>query len=230
MKQLIRRAIRDVIFGTEDGLVSTLGALTGIAAGTRDNRVVAVAGLVIIVVESVSMAAGTYLSSKSHREYLERLLKEERGEIDRNPEGERQEIREMYGARGWSPDEISVIERRLMSDKEMLLEDMAHKELGIIPAALEVPTANAAFMGVSYILGGSVATLPYLFLPVSQAMPVSVAATMAALFALGASKGAVVHTSWWRSGWEMLGIGAAACALGYAVGRGASWALGVGAG
>ena len=65
-----RSRLREAIFGTQDGLISTLGALTGIAAGTQNREAVIVAGLVIIVVESLSMAAGSYLSSKSQREYL----------------------------------------------------------------------------------------------------------------------------------------------------------------
>src|SRR3990167_9424905 len=123
----IRTRLRDAVFGTQDGLISTLGALTGIAAGTGNKEAVVVAGFVIIVVESLSMAAGSYLSSKSQREYLERLLKEEEQEIREEPEKERQEIWEMYRARGYEDREIEIIANRLMSDPNLLLEDMAHK-------------------------------------------------------------------------------------------------------
>lgn len=219
MKELIRSGIRDSVFGIQDGLVSTLGALTGIAAGTQNTSFVLISGVVVVAVESISMAGGSYLSSRANREYLEHLLAEEKSQIETDPEGERGEIRQMYADRGFSQEEIALIERRLMSDPKLLLEDMAHKELGISPQGLEAPGANALFMGMAYVLGGAVPLGPYLLWPVSTAMPVSVATTAAALFAMGAAKGRLVRRSWWASGLETLGIGAAACALGFVLGR-----------
>lgn len=219
MKNLIRRTLRETVFGMEDGMISTLGAMTGVAAGTGSGPVVALAGLVIVAVESISMAAGSYLSSKAQRQYLESLIKEEKDQIERDPEGERREIRKMYGERGYTQEEIAVVEKRLMSDKRLLLEDMAHKELGVIPDRLEHPAGNALSMGLSYVLGGSIPLLPYLLLPFAAAVPASLLMTGAALFTLGAAKGRLVRMSWWLSGLEVLGIGAAACGLGYLVGR-----------
>jgi predicted membrane protein (TIGR00267 family) len=214
-----RTRLREAVFGTQDGLISTLGALTGIAAGTRSGEAVVVAGLVIIIVESLSMGAGSYLSSKSQREYLERLLREEAEEIRSDPEKERQEIWEMYRSRGYADQEIELIAKRLMSNPKLLLEDMAHKELGIAPATLEEPLGNAFVMGTAYVVGGAVPVLPYLLLPIHTAMPVSVLGTLAALFLFGGLKGRVVKQSWWRSGVEMLGVAGLAAAAGFFVGR-----------
>lgn len=219
MGDLIRGRIRDAVFGTQDGLISTLGALTGIAVGTQDGRVVVLAGLVIIVVESLSMAAGSYLSSKSHREYLERLLREEHESILKNPEEERKELRQMYRARGYKEGEINLIEKRLFSNKLLLLEDMAHKELGITPQSFEEPVGNALVMGAAYVAGGLVPILPYWLLPVGAATPVSVVGALGSLFALGAVKGRLVRRSGWRSGVEMLAVAGMAAAAGYLIGR-----------
>lgn len=219
MKELIRSGIRDSVFGIQDGLVSTLGALTGIAAGTQNTAFVLISGAVVVAVESISMAGGSYLSSRANREYLEHLLAEEKAQIETNPEGERGEIRQMYADRGFSQAEIAIIEQRLMSDPKILLEDMAHKELGISPQGLEAPGANALFMGVAYVIGGAVPLIPYLFWPIAAAMPVSITVTGAALFVMGAAKGRLVRRCWWSSGLETLAIGAAACALGFALGR-----------
>ncbi|OGX28853.1 MAG: hypothetical protein A3B78_02725 [Omnitrophica WOR_2 bacterium RIFCSPHIGHO2_02_FULL_67_20] len=215
----VRMRLRDAVFGTQDGLISTLGALTGIAAGTRSGEAVVVAGFVIIVVESLSMAAGSYLSSKSQREYLERLLREEEEEIARDPEGERQEIVEMYRLRGYADEEIAIIARRLMSDPKLLLEDMAHKELGISPSTLEEPLGNALVMGTAYVAGGLVPVLPYLTLPMATAMPVSIIGTLLALFLFGGLKGRLVKQSWWRSGLEMVGVAGVAALAGFFIGR-----------
>ncbi len=218
MADLIRNRLRDAVFGTQDGLISTLGALTGIAEGTRDRTAVVIAGLVIVTVESLSMAAGSYLSSKSHREYLERLLREEREAIRKNPEEEREELRAMYRIRGYTDPEITLIEKRLFSDDRLLLEDMAHKELGICPQSLDEPVGNALVMGVAYILGGLVPTVPYFVFPIPRAMPISILCTTLCLFALGGAKGWVVRQSWWRSGLEMLAVAGLAAAVGFLIG------------
>ena len=219
MNELARRSLREAVFGLQDGLVSTFGAVTGIAVGAASGRIAALSGLVVVAVESVSMAAGSYLSTKAHREYLESLLRDERRQIENDPEGERLELRLMYARRGWSPDEIAVLERRLMSDKSLLLEDMAHKELGIVPERLESPGSNAAVMGAAYVLGGAVPVLPYLVLPFETALPASAAATGLALFLVGAAKGRLVGGPAARAGLEMLGLGGGAGALGWLVGR-----------
>jgi predicted membrane protein (TIGR00267 family) len=214
-----RSRLREAVFGTQDGLISTLGALTGIAAGTGEAEPVIIAGFVIIVVESLSMAAGSYLSSKSQREYLERLLREEEEEIRNDPEKERQEIWEMYRARGFADNEIEIIARRLLSNPKLLLEDMAHKELGIAPAALEEPLSNALVMGTAYVFGGIIPVLPYFLFPFHTAMTVSVVGTLSALFLFGGLKGRVVKQSWWRSGLEMLLVAGVAALAGFLIGQ-----------
>jgi len=215
----VRTRLREAVFGTQDGLISTLGALTGIAEGTQSGQAVIIAGVVIIVVESLSMAAGSYLSSKSQREYLERLLREEEEEIKTEPEKERQEIWDMYRERGYTDAEIEIIARRLMANPHLLLEDMAHKELGICPAALEEPLGNAVVMGMAYVIGGLVPIVPYLLLPVGPAMPVSIEMTLLVLFLFGGLKGRIVKQVWWRSGAEMLVIAGMAALAGFAIGR-----------
>jgi VIT1/CCC1 family predicted Fe2+/Mn2+ transporter len=215
----MRSRIREAVFGVQDGLVSTLGALTGIAAGTQQREPVVIAGLVIIVVESLSMAAGSYLSSKSQREYLERLLREEEEEIAKDPEGERAELWEMYRQRGYTDEEIPIIVNRLMSHPKLLLEDMAHKELGIVPTQMEKPLSNALVMGTAYVAGGLVPVLPYILLPLASAMPVSIGGTVIVLFIFGGLKGRLVRQSWWRSGLEMLAVAGLAAVAGFVVGR-----------
>jgi len=219
MKEFLRHRLRDAVFGSQDGLVSTLGALTGIAEGTQSGRFVVLSGFVIVAVESLSMAAGSYLSSKTQREYLEHLLEEERKAIATNPEDERREIGAMYRARGYAEEEIAIISRRLMSNPELLLEDMAHKELGICPATLEEPVGNAAVMGSAYVAGGLIPILPYLLLPFGAALLASVTATFVALFTLGAWKGRVVGRRWWLSGLEVLLLAALTTLAGFVIGK-----------
>ena len=92
-KNISTSFIREGIFGMEDGLVSTFGAITGIAAATGDQFTIMLSGLVIISVESISMAVGSYLSSKSERSIDERKLSEEKIELKQYPKEEQEELR-----------------------------------------------------------------------------------------------------------------------------------------
>lgn len=217
--------VREVVFGMEDGMVSTMGAITGIAAGTKNYFFIILSGLVIIAVESISMAVGSYLSSKSEKEIDERKLIEEREELKRYPKEERRELAEMYVKDGW-PDPLAAQMAEVASqNKELFLQEMAYRELKIIPDSLERPLQNGAAMGVAYIVGGAVPLLPYIALgAVAVATPVSLVATLAGLFALGAYTTKFSRRPWWRAGLEMVGLAAAAALIGYAVGlAGRAW-------
>lgn len=220
--QRMINSLREVVFGLEDGIVSTLGAITGIAVGTQNTGIVIVSGLVIIFVESLSMSAGTFLSSKSENEMKERMLAEERYEIQTNPEKEKRELREFYESRGFQPDEIEMMIARVTSDEELWLEEMAYRELGIIPDEEDTAVRDAGFMGISYIAGGVIPLTAYFFLPVGSAMPISIGGAVTALFLLGYAKGKLVHTNPYKSGVEMMIVSASAAALGYVVGAVAS--------
>jgi len=92
--------IGEIIFGLEDGMVSTLGAITGIAVGSQEHFMVLLSGCVIIAVESVSMGIGSYISSFLKR-YCQPRLGEEKKEIARFPREEEQELKQIYMADGW---------------------------------------------------------------------------------------------------------------------------------
>lgn len=220
-------AIREIIFGLEDGLVSTLGAITGVAGGLHDSFAVVLTGFVIVAVESLSMAAGTYLSSKSEQEVAERMLAEERHEIETEPEHETAELYEMYEARGFTKDEAHVIVNRIVQNKEAWLEEMAFRELGIVPSKIAVPKKNALFMGVSYIIGGIIPVTPYLFLPINNAVGWSLVSTVTGLFLVGALKTRFTQIAWWKSGLEMASVSLVAAGLGYGIARLVVWQFGI---
>ena len=95
-RSAITSGIGEIVFGMQDGMVSTLGALTGIAIGSNSQSIVILAGLVIIAVESISMATGTYLSSKSIKEIEARMLDEEKEEIKHETKAEIAELAGIY--------------------------------------------------------------------------------------------------------------------------------------
>ena len=211
--------IRELVFGMEDGMVSTLGSVTGIAAATGDPFTTILAGLVIVAVESISMGVGSYLSSKSVRSIDERKLSEEREELEQYPKEEEAELVGMYVKAGWSPPLAKKMAEEAAQNEGLFLEEMALRELKIIPDNLEIPLENGIVMGVSYVVGGAIPLLPYFFIDVLQSIGVSVTVTLIALFFLGAYIARFSKRSWIKSGLEMFTLASAAALIGFVVGQ-----------
>jgi predicted membrane protein (TIGR00267 family) len=211
--------VRELVFGMEDGMTSTLGAITGIATATGDHFTVVLAGAVVISVESIAMAVGSYLSSKSEREIDEHKLREERTEIQKFPQEETEEMQEMYVKDGWPAELAATMASTAAKNEDLLLKEMAYRELHINPDNLENPGRNGVIMFFSYVVGGAVPIAPYFFLPVSSALPTSIAITLVGLFSLGAFTARFSKRAWWKSGLEMLALASAAAGVGYVVGQ-----------
>lgn len=212
-------SIREVVFGLEDGIVSTLGSLTGIAAATQNTYFIILSGFIILFVESLSMAGGTFLSSKTEQEVRDQQLEGKRHQIETNPESEKKHLASLYKKRGFTEKEIHTILARVCADKDLWLEEMAHKELGLAVEDEKTPFADALFMGFSYIIGGAVPIAPYFFFEPFIGIFVSIGAAIVTLFALGFAKGRLVKVSPIKSGLEMLLISISAAGVGYAVGQ-----------
>lgn len=217
--QSLQSILREIIFGLEDGMVSTLGAVTGIAIGSGNHYITILSGMVLIFVESLSMAAGTYLSSKSERAIAERYLAEEREEIRRFPKKEKEELRAFYKPYGFTEKELDVIEKKMSVNGDLLLEEMARRELKIFPDRLEKPKANALYMGFSYLLGGAIPLVSYFFLPISSAILFSIPLTTLGLFVLGVLTARFTVVPWWKSGLEMVTVAMSAAIVGYLVAK-----------
>jgi len=214
-------AIREGVFGLEDGMVSTMGAITGIATATGNYFTVILAGSVVIGVESIAMAVGSYLSSKSEKEIDERMLYEEKMEIKNFPKEEQEEAYEMFMEDGWSKKLSKMMAIEVGNNKDLMLREMAYRELKIIPDNLGNPFYNAVIMGIAYVIGGSVPLLPYfIFHDLYIALPISICITLFGLFVLGAGTTKFSKRSWWKAGLEMVALASVAALIGFGVGQG----------
>lgn len=216
-------AVREAVFGLEDGMVSTLGVVTGIAAVTLEPFTVLLSGFVLISVEAISMAVGSYVSNKSARAVDERKLHEERAEIKQFPEEEKQELIGMYVEDGWPRVLAGEMAECAAKDHELMLKEMAYRELKVFPETVGQPIFNATIMGGAYIVGGAVPMLPYVFLPVTMSLQWSIPLTLIGLFAVGAVTTKFSHRSWWKAGLEMLILASVAALVGYGVGQFVDW-------
>lgn len=223
----LSRMMRHIVFGLEDGSVSTLGAVTGIAVGTRSGGVVILAGLVIIAVEALSMGAGAYLSSKSARKVYEGLVSKLHRALHAKPTVEKSHLVAYYQKCGLKKAEAEKVVAAMASDHKALLADLAAHEAQVSPDSYENAAESGGVMWLAYVIGGAVPLGFYLFLPPLTAIPWSVASTIVFLFLVGLGKARFTLEPPLRSGAEMVAISAAAAAIGFTVGQVADAILGI---
>lgn len=218
-KGLSSALIRELVFGMEDGMVSTLGAITGIVTSTQNHFFVILSGSVIISVESISMAVGSYLSNKSEQAIDERIIEEEREEIQKYPDEEKKEMADLFIKDGWSSQLAIIMAEETGKNKNLMLKEMAYRELKLIPENHESAVKKAVIMGTSYVAGGLVPLTPFFFFSVNIALLVSIFCTVSSLFLLGMYTTQYSKRRWWKAGLEMMGLATAAALVGYGVGQ-----------
>jgi len=214
------RFIREVMFGTNDGLVSTIGFVAGATGALMQTRLVLLAGVASVVAGALAMGIGAYLASKSQRDFFESEKARERREIEEVPEIERNEIREIFTKLGFQKDEVEVIVRRVTSDKELWVRFMMREELGILEESFDNPVTVGVLMAGAYVMGGVTPLLPYVLMEnVLMALNVAVAVSLVALFIIGVGKTVLTKQPWLRSGMEVMLLGSLAAGIGFVIGK-----------
>lgn len=218
----IGSTIREVVFGMEDGMVSTLGAITGIAIGSQDHFTIILSGIIIIAVESISMGIGSYLSNLSEQEVNQRRIQEEKEEIKHHLGSEKKELLDMFIRDGWPNELADQMAEVASKDPKLMLNEMVHRELLIAEGSSQGALKNGAFMFISYIVGGLIPLSAYFLVPIKTAMPISICITLIGLFGLGAYTTKYSKVSWLKAGGRVLLLGVIALVAGYFIGNLAS--------
>lgn len=226
-KIILETYLRDITFGVEDGIVSTFGVLIGVTIGAKDIRFVQLTGIIVIMVEALSMAVGNFLSARSEKDRVEKILQEELEEIRNDPEKERLELIQFYTKQGFSTEQATQMAATIMKDERVILEEMAHHELKVFPDKPHFPLKNALMMWASYAVGGLIPLFPYFLLPLKEASFLSIACSMTGLFALGVLLAHFSLKRWWRSGLETLALSLISGGIGFGVGWAARQYLGL---
>ena len=220
-------SIREVVFGAQDGLVSTFAVVAGLAAAGVGHLVVLLGGLVSAVAGVLSMSIGTFLASRAQRQLHETELERERHEIGEHPGEEVAELMAALMARGMARGDAVEVARRVARHPELLLSTLAVFELGLAPQRLGSPVRDAFVMAGAFGGAALVPLLPFLAGQVLPAFALSGALTLLALFGVGVVKARVAGVSAIRSGLEVAALAAASGTLSFGLGRLASLALGV---
>ncbi len=213
------RAIREVIYGSTDGLVTSLGFVIGVFGALHDSRIILITGIAGATAGALSMGFSAYISSKSQSEFFLAEIDRERREMREMPNKEREEVRKIYRAKGFKGEELEMVVRRITSDPKVWLRCMMEEELGLIVETFDTPWMVGAITAASYTLAAFLPILPYVWKIPDQAFIWSVGISVAVLFGLGAAKTKLTKLSPWRSGFELMTIGLISAGVGYAIGR-----------
>ena len=218
-KPTVLSAIREIVFGMQDGIVSTLGAITGIAVGSQSKEMVILSGIVIISVESISMGIGSYVSNKSEKGIDAKKLEEESYELKKSPHNEIKELKMLYIKDGWPENMARQMADKASKNEKLMLKEMSLRELNIRNQNRVSALKLGTFMFLSYIIGGLIPLIAYFFLPMSIAIFISIGAALIGLFLLGVITSQYTIDSWIKSGLRILILGGIALIVGYLAGR-----------
>jgi len=208
--------IRDFIYGGIDGAVTTFAVVSGVSGAELSPAIVLILGFANLVADGFSMAASNYLGTRAEQDDYKRLEKIEYRHIKFAPEGEREEIRQIYREKGFEGEELEKAVELITSDDDRWVKTMLTEEYGLAAEVRSPWTASTATF-VAFVICGVVPLLPYVF-GMNASFLVSCVLTGITFFLIGSFKSRWSTTSWFRSGLETLFVGALAAALAYGVG------------
>ena len=211
--------LREVVFGAQDGLLSTVALVTSVAVAFESQTTVVVAGLAAALPGMLSMGTGALLGSRAERDIERAEIERESRELDTNPAEELAELVVLYQREGMTFQEARQMADEISQDRDLWLKTLVEKELGISTEETASPVKDALVMGLAFITGAAIPLVPHFFLTGGTAIGVSVGATLAGLFSLGLLKGRMVERSPLMQGLEILGIGSLSAGIGYALGE-----------
>lgn len=214
--------IKNVVYGGLDGVITTFAVVAGVAGAALSPGIVLIMGFANLVGDGLSMAIGDYLSTKAEMEFQEAERKREAWEVENYPQGEKEELMELYIEKGMSREDAETVTNIISKNKEAWVDIMMVEELGIIREN-ESPVRNAIVTFISFMVFGFIPVLTYVLSRVIPSLYVnmfvlSAILTSLTLFTLGALKVKVTGKNWFLSGLEMLLVGGLAASAAYIIG------------
>ena len=178
--------IRDIVIGMSDGLTVPFALAAGLSGAVTSSSIIITAGVAEIAAGSIAMGLGGYLAGRTDADHYQSELKREYNEVERVPEQEKAEVREVFASFGLSHALQQQAADEMAKDKDKWVDFMMRYELGLEEPHPNRATTSAVTIGLSYIAGGVIPLSPYLFINGSQmAFYYSCAVTLCCLFAFG---------------------------------------------
>jgi predicted membrane protein (TIGR00267 family) len=212
--------IRDIVIGMSDGLTVPFALAAGLSGAVAKSGIVITAGIAEIVAGSIAMGLGGFLAGRTEADHYNSELKREYEEIERVPEQEKMEVKEVFAGFGLSTSLQDQIADEMAKDKDKWVDFMMRYELGLEKPEANRATQSAITIGISYIVGGIIPLSPYFFITNSQiALYYSCAITMVCLFVFGYFKSKVTGQPALMGAIKVLFIGALAAAAAFVMAK-----------
>jgi vacuolar iron transporter family protein len=213
-------ALRAAVLGANDGLVSNLSLVMGVAGAAMTNQSILITGFAGLLAGACSMALGEWLSVQSSRELYMNQIKIETEEVESAPEEEAEELSLIYQARGLSVEQANTLSKQIMSNKETAVETLVKEELSIDPAELGGSAWEAAITSfILFSLGAIIPVAPYIFTSGMTAVLISIGLSALALFGIGAAITLFTGRSILYSGFRMVIFGLVAAGVTFGIGH-----------
>lgn len=211
--------LRAAVFGINDGLISNMSLILGMAGAGTGQHFIIIAGVAGLLAGACSMGAGEYISVRSQRELFEYQIAIEREELKEYPEEEMAELSLIYQARGIPLDEANKLAKIMIDNPETGLNALAREELGLNPEDLVSPIGAMLSSFIAFSFGACIPVLPFLFTTSTKGLSISMSATAVTLFSIGAILSLYTNRNPILSGLRMLVIGCAAGLITFFIGH-----------
>ena len=208
--------LRDWVYGGIDGTVTTFAIMAGVVGASLSAGVVIILGVANLLADGFSMAAANYTGTKAEHDEYEQLRRMEERHVDLAPEGEREEVRQIFQAKGFKGEALETAVDVITARRERWIDTMMTEEHGM-PTVIRSPLKAAAMTFIAFVLCGAVPLLPYALMLPSPVLP-SVIMTGLTFFGIGSLRSYWSPTPWWRAGLETFAIGMGAAGVAYVVG------------
>ncbi len=209
--------LQDWVLGGIDGAVTTFAIVAGVAGAELSTPIILILGLANLLADGFSMAAGNYSGVKAERDDFQRLKEMEYRHIAVTPEGEREEVRQIFAAKGFEGKDLERAVEVITSCQERWVSVMLEEEHGAPKVQRSALRAGIVTFAAFFVCG-AVPLLPFLFGGAGHALVIAAVMTGAVFFGIGALKSKWSTTRWWFSGLETFVIGMVAAGVAYAVG------------
>lgn len=208
--------LRDWIYGGIDGSVTTFAVVTGVVGAHLSPAVILILGFANLLADGFSMAASNFLATRAEHDDMKHIEAIEQRHIDVDPEGEREEVRQIFASKGFEGEDLQRVVELITADRLRWVRTMLTEEYGL-PRETRSPWLAGASTFSAFMICGLVPLIPYL-VKITEPLMVSILLTGAVFFAIGSVKSRWSTASWLRSGVSTLIVGSAAASIAYAVG------------
>lgn len=210
--------ITDIVIGMSDGLTVPFALAAGMSGAVASNALVTTAGIAEVIAGSIAMGLGGYLAGRTEQDHYRSELRREYEEVERVPEREKEEVREVFAEYGLSLESQNLIVEELAKDKDKWVHFMMKFELGLEEPNPRRATNSAATIGLSYVVGGVIPLLPYFFTQTpEEGLRISAGVTLLCLFIFGYFKSKVTGQPVWTGALKVMFIGALAAGAAFAI-------------